>query len=178
MRFEIAPTPGESARACAAIARAALPPSRASVIMIALCGAVIAAAALLTPATLARTGLVGVGAVLATATVLQAEGRSRLRRVQNADPHALETHYVELAPEGVRAWCGHVDARYPWREFARVDEDNEFYLLVRLSGSGVAVPKRLLDSAKETELRERLRAWSPDGGAGLAREMSNGAPAM
>ena len=177
MRLEIDPVAGESARACAAIARAALPPSRAGLIMIALYGAVVAAAAILAPATLAETALVGVGAVLATATILRAEGRSRLRRAQDADPHALETHYVELGPDGVRAWCAHVDARYPWREFTKVDEDNEFYLIVRPSGSGVAVPKRLLDAASEAELRERLHAWAPDGGAGLAREMSGTAPA-
>ena len=30
--------------------------------------------------------------------------------------------------DGVHTWCGHVDARYPSREFAKVSENGEFYL--------------------------------------------------
>jgi hypothetical protein len=167
LRFQIDPTPGEAQRGCAAIARAVLPPSRGNAVLLGLYAAVVIAAFVLTPATRPQTIVIGVGAVLATAFALQAEGRSRLRRLRAADPHAQETHFVELGPDGVRAWCAHVDARYPWPEFSTVTENAEFYLLARPSGSGVAIPKRLLDAARETELREGLRVWAPDGGAAL-----------
>jgi hypothetical protein len=48
-------------------------------------------------------------------------------------------------------------------------ENNEFYLFVRPSGGGAALPKRLLDSVTDVSLRECIAQWSPDGGAGLAR---------
>ena len=171
IRFQIEPTPGETQRACSAIVRACLPPSRRSHIMIALYVVIGAAAGLLTPSRL-MTFIIGVGAVLATESALRAESRSRVRRLQASDPHALETHYVELGPEGVHAWCGHIDARYPWQDYYRVLEDREFYLLVRPSGSGTAIPKRLLDAPRDAELRERIREWAPEQAAGLARPAS------
>jgi hypothetical protein len=128
------------------------------------------AAYYLTPATGWATFLIGLVAVAATALLLQAEGRSRVRRLQSDDPHARETHFIELNPNGFRAWCSHVDARYPWKDFAKVTENGEFYLFLR-AGNGSAIPKRILDESTEAELRHRIRAWAPDGGAGLAREL-------
>jgi len=165
LRFQIEPLPGETQRVCAAIARAAIPPRRAGLILIGLYAAIIAAAWFLTPATRATTVMIGVVSVLATVSALQAEGRSRLRRLYLGDPHSRETHYVELTPEGVRTWCAHVDARYAWSEFTKVVETPEFYLLVRPSGSGAAIPKRLLDDAGASELRQQIRVWAPTIGA-------------
>jgi len=173
LRFEIDPTPEETRRACSAIAQACLPPSRGNAILFGMYTAVGIAAYFLTPATRPVTFLIGLVAVAATALLLQAEGRSRLRRLQVEDAHARERHFVELSPEGVRAWCSHVDARYPWKDFFKVVENSEFYLFLRPSGNGSAIPKRLLDDVTETELRERIRAWSPDSGTGLARELAN-----
>ena len=172
MRFQIDPTPGETQRACSAIVRACLPPSRRSQVMIALYVVIGAAAWFLTPKSWPMTLVIGVGAVLATESALRAESRSRMRRLQASDPHALETHHVELGPEGVHAWCGHIDARYPWQDYSRVLEDREFYLLVRPSGTGTAIPKRLLDPPRDAELRERIREWAPEQAAGLAHPAS------
>ena len=98
MRFQIDPTPDEAQRGCAAIARAVLPPSRGNAVLLGLYAAVV-----LTPTTRPQTIVIGVGAVLATAFALQAEGRSRLRRLRAADPHAQETHFVELGPGAVNS---------------------------------------------------------------------------
>jgi GNAT superfamily N-acetyltransferase len=130
------------------------------------------AAYFLTPSTRLTTFLIGLVAVLATMTALRLDGRSQMRRLQEGDPHSLETHFVELDPEGIRTWCAHVDARYPWREFTKTTENNEFYLFVRPSGTGAAIPKRLLDDATESALRVHIREWAPDRGAGLAREVT------
>ena len=174
LRFEIEPLPGESDRACAMLLDASLPPSRGTYVVLALYGAVIFAAFLLTPDTTAATTVIGVAAVLATAKTLEAEGRSRVRRLRARDPHAAETHYVELTPEIVRTWCAHVDARYPWSEVTRVVENREFYLVARAAGGGAAIPKRLLDADRDAELRQRIREWSPDRGTHLARDESAG----
>jgi hypothetical protein len=168
LRFQIEPAPGETQRACAAIARAVLPASRASAILIAIYAAIIAAAWFLTPATRAVTVIIGVTSVLATVSALQADGRSRVRRLSLGDPHSRETHYVELGPEGVHTWCAHLDARYPWSDFIKVSETPEFYLFIRPSGNGAAIPKRLLDDVRASELRQQIRAWAPDLGAALS----------
>jgi len=55
VRFEIDPQPDETRRACAAIAQAALPPSRGGLIIVALYAAVITAAYFLTPGNRAIT---------------------------------------------------------------------------------------------------------------------------
>lgn len=172
LRFQIDPTPDEARRACVAILRAILPPDRSSLILIAVYAAVVVAAYYLTPTTTPLTILIGVLAAAATAYSLQAYGRARLRRLQTDDPHAREPHFVELSPDGLRAWCDHVDARYPWRDFVKIAEDQDFYLFVRPSGTGAAIPKRLLDDALDSELRRRIREWAPDHGAGLARELT------
>jgi hypothetical protein len=168
MRIEIDPTPDETRRACAAIVRASLPPSRANLIVIASDVAVGVASYFLTPATWATTFAIGVFAIAGTTLALQVEARSRVRRLRANDPHASERHFLELNPEGVRAWCERVDARYPWRDFAKVIENKEFYLFVRPSGAGSAVPKRLLDQGRDAELRGHIREWSQDHGAALA----------
>ena len=170
LRFEIDPTPGESDRACAALLKVSLPPSRRTYVVLALYGLVILAAFTLTPETTAATTGIGVAAVLATVRALEAEGRSRVRRLGAHDPHARERHFVEVNAEGVRTWCAHIDARYPWAEVTRVVESSEFYLFARVTGGGAAVPKRLLDADRESDLRERIREWAPDRGASLARE--------
>ena len=170
MRFQIDPNPEETRRAWIAIAQAGLPPRRATLIVLGLYAVVGIAAYLLTPATGTTTFVIGVVAVLATAMALQGEARRRVRHLGANDPHATEPHFIEFSPEGVHTWCAHVDARYSWPEFAGVKEDDEFYLFVRLSGSGSALPKRLLDQGQQAELRARIREWSPDRGAQLTRE--------
>ena len=170
MRFQLDPTPAETQRACAAILQASLPASRSTLIFAGLYVAVAMAAFALTPATRNTTTIIGIVAVLATAIALRLEGQSRVRRLRASDPHAEEIHHLELGPDGVRAWCDHVDARYPWRDFSRVVETKEFYLFVRPSGNGSALPKRLLGQAQVAELRARIQEWSPDRGAGLASE--------
>ena len=170
MRFQIDPAPKETERACQAIVKAALPPSRANAIILGLYAVGVTAAWVLTPATRVLTSVIAVGAVAFTAMALQAEGRRRVRHLRTDDPHAQETHFVELDATGVRTWCAHIDARYPWADFTAVTENKEFYMLVRPSGNGVAIPKRLLDEATARELRDRLREWAPDRGMALGRE--------
>lgn len=163
MLFRIDPNPEETRRACRAIVAASAPPSRATPIVIAVYVAVIGAAFLLTPQTAARTVIIAVGAILLVSFGVQADSRARLRRVQAADPHARETHSVELGPDGVRTWCAHVDSRYTWDGTTRVLETPEFYLFVRNAGNGVAIPKRVVSAAEDQELRRRVREWlSPD----------------
>jgi len=168
LRFQIEPTPDETQRACAAILRASLPPSRANALMIALYAAIIAAAWIFTPATRASAVVIGVGAALATMSLLQAESRRRVRHLRENDPHARETHYVELDPVGIHTWCAHIDAKYPWRDFSKACETTEFFLFVRPSGAGAAVPKRLLLNGQDVELRDRIREWAPELESGFA----------
>ena len=170
LRFEINPTPEETRRACAALVQACLPPSRGNAILFGMYVVVGVAAYYLTPTTRPLTFLIGLVGVAATALLLQAEGRSRVRRLQSDDAHAREAHFIELNPDGLRAWCSHVDARYPWKDFVKVIENREFYLFLR-GGSGSALPKRVLDESTEAALRDCIRAWSPDGGGGLAIEL-------
>jgi hypothetical protein len=132
-------------------------------------GAVGVAGYFLTPATRLMTIAIGIGAVMASLTLLRAENRWRVRRLSTDDPHALETHFIELSPEGVRAWCTHLDARYPWAEFVTVGETAEFYVFARGSGTGSVIPKRILDDATDAALRTRICEWAPDRGTGLAR---------
>lgn len=170
LRFQIDPAPNETQRACQAIVQAALPPSRGNAIVLGLYALGGVAAWIFTPATFVRSAVIAIGAVAFTTMALQAEGRRRVRQLRTGDPHAQETHFVELDATGVRTWCAHIDARYPWRDFTKVAENKEFYMLVRPSGNGVAIPKRLLDEATARELRDRLREWAPDHGAALGRE--------
>ena len=146
-----------------------MPPSRFVSVMFALYTAVGLAAFALARPTFPATFLLGIVAVGATAVSLQAEGRRRLRALRRNDAHELEPHVLELSPDGIRSSCSHIDARYGWPDFARTIENNEFYLFVRPSGAGAALPKRLLDPVTEASLRECIIEWSPDGGAGLAR---------
>jgi hypothetical protein len=168
LRFEITPQPGENARSCAALVVSAVPKSRGTWFFVALCLGV-ALASFILPASRASTFLVGLAAVYAAVYGLQAVGRANLRQLQDQDPHSQETQFVEIGPDEIHTGCAHVSARYPWREFAKVFENTEFYLFMRATGGGAAVPKRILDAAKDEELRARIRDWSPDRGAGLAR---------
>src|SRR4051812_23939512 len=122
LRFQIDPQPGESARACSAIARSVIDTTRGNVLLFGLYGAVGIAAYVLTPATRLTTFVIGLGGVLGTLYGLQAVGRSNLRQLQLTDPHSTETHFVEVSVEGVHTWCSHVDARYPWTDFVKVVE--------------------------------------------------------
>ena len=135
LRFQIDPTPEETARACSAIARSALPSSYALIVLGLTYGGVVGAAEILTPATAATTVAIGFCAIAAVIYGLQRDARRRLRVVRNADPHARETHYIEVAAEGVHTWCAHVDSRYPWSDFSKVLENNEFIFFVRPSGN-------------------------------------------
>lgn len=170
MRFQIDPIKDENQRACTAILAAAMPPSRATIIVYALYAAVVGAAYLITPETLLRTALIGLAAVLATVLGLQAEGRWRLRRLQANDTHAGETYFVELDPEGVHTWCSHVDIRYAWRDITKVTENQEFYVFAGTAGSGAVIPKRLLNDTSENQLRDHIRLWASDRGVSLARK--------
>jgi hypothetical protein len=172
LRFQIDPQPGESARACSAIARSVMSRSHGNVLLFGLYGAVGIASYFLTPATRLTTFVIGLGGVLGTLYGLQAVGRRNLRRLQLDDPHSTETHFVEVSVEGVHTWCSHVDARYPWGDFAKVVEHSEFFMLVRPNGTGAAIPRRLLSDSEIAQLRERLRDWSPDRGANLAKEFA------
>lgn len=173
LRFQVDPQPGESARACSAIARIVIPTTRGNLLVFGLYGAIGLASYFLAPATRLTTFVIGLGGVLGTMYGLQALGRSNLRRLQITDPHSLETHFVEVSAHGVHTWCSHIDAKYPWTDFKKVVENNEFYMLVRPNGTGTAIPKRLLDDTADAQLRERLRDWSPDRGANLARELAS-----
>ena len=169
LRFEIEPRPSETARACIAIARAAVGTDWRSFLMyIALYIALAVVAYIVTPATWLATYLIGLGAVFATSLALHGDGRWRLKRLQAADPHATETYFVELSAEGVRTGCAHVDARYRWEDYAKVLENDEFLLFVRPNGTGAVLPKRVLDDATEAVLRARIGEWAPEHSAGLA----------
>ena len=161
LRLQIDPLDGEMQRACAAITRASLPPTWLHALGVVLYIAIAAAAYVFTPDTATRTIPIGLGAVVLTVLMLQWDTRRRFRHIQQRDPHARETHYVELSPDGLRTWCDHIDARYPWAEFTRLLVTKEFYLFVRPSGLGSAVPRRLLDHARDVSLRSRVIEWAP-----------------
>jgi hypothetical protein len=167
LRFEIDPQPGESARATTAIVRSAVSTAEATLLAFGLYLGVGVASYFLTPATRLMTFIIALSGVLATMYGLRALSRSRLRRLRSNDPHSAETHVVELSSAGVHAWCAHVDARYPWSDFTKSVQTAEFILLVRPTGTGTAIPKRLVDAAGEAHLRERIREWLPDRGANL-----------
>jgi len=162
----------ESQRGCEAVVAATLPPSRAGWITVAVYLLVGLAAVLIAPGTAAVTALLAVGGVLAALSALQAEARWRGRRALATDPHRDEPYLVELSAEGIRIYCDHVDARITWAGITCVEETAEFYLFLRGSSGGPAVPKRALSDSDDQQLRELVRRWSPDRGAGLAREVS------
>jgi hypothetical protein len=173
LRLQIDPQPGESTRACSAIARAVISTDGGNLLLFGVYAAIGIAAYFLTPATRLATFVIGLGGVLGTVYGLQAVGRANLRRLQLSDPHSTETHFVEVSAGGVHTWCSHIDARYAWADFTKVTENNEFYMLARPNGTGAAIPKRLLDDATDAQLRDWLRSWSPDQGANLAKEVAH-----
>ena len=172
MRFRVQPTPDETQRACAAIASASLPPSRAGLITLAAFALIGVAAFLLARATWHITVLLTLAGILALLSALQAETRWRISRARAGDPHASEPYDIEVGPEGIRTWCAHVDARYTWDGITRVVETPEFYLFLRGPGGGPSIPKRLLDAASNEELRKGIREWSPDRGVSLTGEVT------
>ena len=56
----------------------------------------------------------------------------------------------------MRAWRAHVDARYSWSDFTKLTETPQFYLLVRPSGNGAAIPKRTCGVTGAGELLDML----------------------
>jgi hypothetical protein len=172
MRFRVQPTPDETQRACAAIASASLPPSRAGLITLLVCALVGVAAILLARPTWLITIALTLTGLLVALYALQAEVNWRLRRARADDVHADEPYEIEVGPEGIRTWCAHVDARYTWDGITRVVETPEFYLFLRGIGGGPSIPKRLLDAESNEELRKRIREWSPDRGASLTDELT------
>lgn len=151
------------------MASASLPPSRVGLVVYAVFALVGVAAFLLARSVWAAaiTVMLAAGGVLAVTLAMQAEARWLSRRAQAADPHAGEPYEVEVGPEGIRAWCAHVDVRYAWDGITRVVETPEFYLFLRGPQGGPSIPKRVLDAAADEELRERIREWSPDRGESL-----------
>ena len=162
MRIEIDPVPDECLRGCLATAQSVLPPSRGTLLILALYGAVILCAFYFTPTTRAGTTLIGIGAVAVTYFALRFDGQRRLRRAWRSDPHANEATFVELSPEGLRTGCAHIDARYPWSDFAKVSESADFFLFARPSGAGAAIPKRVIAGPSEAELRRCIADWWGD----------------
>jgi hypothetical protein len=171
LRFEIAPVPGESARACTALIASAVSKmrSRATWLLIGV-GAAIGVLSILLPPSHAVSFLVGLVGVYGSVFGMQALARANARMLRASDPHDLETYSVEVGPQDIFTGCAHVSARYPWQEFTTVTESTEFYLFVRSGGAGVAIPKRILDPSREQALRACIQEWAPDRGAGLPRE--------
>jgi hypothetical protein len=167
VRVRIDPNPEETQRACHAIVASSLPRTRGSVTFLLLYAGVIGAAFVFARKTFAETAAIGIGAAFASMLAFQATARRMTRRLFAADPHSREPHHVELSEDGLRVWCDHVDSKYIWNGTVRVIENAEFYLFVRHSGNGVAIPKRVLDAEREQELRASIRAWSPDRGTSL-----------
>jgi hypothetical protein len=150
--------------------RSVVSTQRGTLLLLGLYAAVGVAAYVLAPATWLTTSVIAIGSIVATAYGLQAISRANVRRLQQADPHATETHFVELSPARVHTWCSHIDARYAWADFAKVIENSEFYMAVRPNGTGAAIPKRLLSDSDDVGLRERIRQWSPYQGRNLAKD--------
>ena len=168
MHFRVQPLPDEIQRACAAIASAGQLQSRVGLILLAIYALIAAAAFLLARPTWPTTFMIAAVGIMAVHNAVQAESRRLGRRAQESDPHADETYEIEVGPEGIRVWCAHIDARYMWDGITRVVETPEFYLFLRGPWGGPSIPKRLLDAEGSEALRNRIREWSPDGGASLS----------
>ena len=161
MRLEVNPLEGESQRGCSALLEASLPTSWSAVYFLAMYVAIAITAYFVAPSAVFATVLISIAAVFATIYILRWDWRFRTRRLQGKDPHLLETHYIELNPDGIRSWCAHVDARYPWAEYVKTVDTPEFLLLLQAGGGGNAIPKRLLNTQAEAELHQRLAEWAP-----------------
>ncbi len=159
VRIQVDSEPDESVRGCVAIAQSVSHPGRGLLLFFALYGAVLLSAYSLTPRTPVQTVFIAFGAIFSTYYIVRLEGLSRLRRLTRRDPHANETTFIELTAHGVHTWCEHIDARYPWTDFARVSENAEFFLFARSSGSGTVTPKRVVTGPLELELRQCVAEW-------------------
>ncbi|MEO7999417.1 MAG: YcxB family protein [Gemmatimonadaceae bacterium] len=162
MQFDVDPQPNENQRACTAIARAVLPTSRSHFIIMAVVFAISIAAILLTPATTAYSATIGIVAVISMIALQDADVKRRLRRAQARDPHAAESFSVEVTDAGVRTWCSHIEVRHSWAAFMQVFVTSEFVLFASPSGSGVALPRRVVSPETLTTLLARIDVWAPD----------------
>lgn len=168
MLVSIVPTADENIRIRAAVTRKVLVRNYSDAYLIALYLAIAAIAFVLTRATwLISVPLVVMG-VSGGVWLLQREARRRTRATIARDPHALEPYRVAVDESGIRTVCDHIECRMAWSYFTSVRETTELYLFLRAIG-GYAIPKRVLDDATDTELRDLVRRWSPDQGSGLAR---------
>jgi hypothetical protein len=172
LRFQIDPLPRETFRGCQAIVAASLPPNRSVLIVIAVYALIGAAAAMVTPSTAPATIIIAIGGLLVLVYGSQAYSRRRTSTLIDADPHALETHFIELDTDGIHCWCKHMDSRFSWADVTKVKESRDFYLFLRPGGNGVAIPRRVLDADLESQLQSRIKEWSPDKGAHLANTAS------
>ena len=161
MEFLVEPTIEETDRSCAQLAAASLPPSRANLILYSLYAAVGVLAAIFTPVTMARTVAIAVGALAIATLLLQLDGRRRLQRARTADPHSLEPYHIEVGPNGLRAWCEHVDTRYTWSGISCVKDTSDFLLFVRGPGGGLAIPKRVISPEQMASFKAQIPGWAP-----------------
>jgi hypothetical protein len=159
VRFEIIPTPEETLRGCQALVRAALPPDRSPLIIVGITVIVGSISAQLPPITALWAAMMSIGSVLLLIYLSQWYGKRRLRVLMGQDSHGREPHVLELTDDGVQSSCSHVQARYPWSDYAEVTENGEFILLCRPGGAGNVIPKRLLSESSEAELRMNLARW-------------------
>lgn len=150
-----------------ALGTATLPPSRAGWVMGAVYVGVAVGAVVLAPSTLPVTLLLACGGMVVGMSAIQLDVRSRLRRALDEDPHREEAYTVEVGEEGIRTYCDHVDTRITWSGITRVVAMRDCYVFVRGATGGATVPRRTLSAADDERLREMVRQWSPDGGAGL-----------
>jgi YcxB-like protein len=167
MRLRVLPTPDETSRGGDAYASAGVPPSRVNLFTLVVLILVSAVAFLIARPTWLVTICLSVMSIQAVFLIFRMEARRQTQHAFATDPHADEPYEIEIDPEGVRVWCAHVDTRYRWDGITRVVETPEFYLFLRGASGGTWVPKRLLDSSGDEELRKMIREWSPDRGASL-----------
>jgi YcxB-like protein len=170
MHLRVQPIRDETSRACATFASASLPRSRFGLFTLAVLALICALAFLIARPTWIVTFCLAVVGIQAVLLVFQWEARRQSSHALAADPHADEPYEMEIGQEGLRVWCAHVDTRYEWDGITRVVETPEFYLFLRGSSGGTWVAKRMLDSARNDELRQVICERSPDRGASLSAE--------
>jgi hypothetical protein len=170
MLVRIESDPAEAIRSCQAAAAAAWPRSYAFWVLFAIYCVLGYLVGRLVPEGGVTALLLVVGGLAVAMFAVHAEGRWRMLRGLQADPHIAEPHHAEITPDGLHLWCAHVDSRFTWDGLTAVRETAEFYVFVRGTSGGPVVPKRVLTAADEAELRALVREWSPDRGAGLGAD--------
>jgi hypothetical protein len=98
---------------------------------------------------------------------LQWDLKRRLDRARADDPHRDEHYFIDVSVGGVRTYCDHIDTRYTWEGLSSVIETPEFFLFVRGSSGGPALPKRVLSPEDLMGLRNLIVSHSPDRGVRL-----------